>query len=120
MKKILLIAFFALFVFQAHEAQAQFSTKLRVTVLDELGNTVEGASVTLFKSKRDYEKEINPVRETAMTDEKGRVLFKKLAAISYYVIVRKGEKDNLGGGEIISALTPKRLNKVNVIISDGL
>jgi hypothetical protein len=106
--------------FQAQEAEAQFSTKLRISVLDELGNAVEGAEVSLYKTRSDYEKEVHVVQKTMISDDKGRVLFKQLDAISYYVIVRKGEKDNIGGGEIISALEPKRLNKVNVIISDGL
>ena len=120
MKKILFLIVFAFFALQANDAQAQFSTKLRLTVLDKLGNAVEGAEVTLFKTKLDYEKETNPVKPTTYTDEKGRVTFKKLEAIAYYVVVRKGEMTNQGAGEIISALEPKRLNKANVIITDDL
>lgn len=119
-KKFLFLIFFIPLMFQANEAEAQFTTKLRLTVLDDLGNTVEGAEVTLYKTKTDYEKEVNAVQETVLTDEKGRVTFKKLEAISYYVIVRKGDMNNQGGGEIISALEPKKLNKANVIITDDI
>ena len=119
-KKFLFLFFFIPLMFQANEAEAQFTTKLRLTVLDDLGNTVEGAEVTLYKTKTDYEKEVNAVQETVLTDEKGRVTFKKLEAISYYVIVRKGDMNNQGGGEIISALEPKKLNKANVIITDDI
>lgn len=119
-KKFLFLIFFIPLMFQANEAEAQFTTKLRLTVLDDLGNTVEGAEVTLYKTKTDYEKEVNAVQETVLTDEKGRVTFKKLEAISYYVIVRMGDMNNQGGGEIISALEPKKLNKANVIITDDI
>ena len=107
-------------MFQTNEAEAQFSTKLRLTVLDDLGNTVERAEVTLYKTKSDYENEINAVQQTVITDKKGRVTFKKLEAISYYVTVHKGDMNNQGAGEIISALEPKKLNKVNVIITDDI
>ena len=120
MKKFLFILFFIPMIFQANDAEAQFSTKLRLTVLDDLGNTVEGAEVTLYKTKSDYEKEVNAVQETMVTDDRGRVTFKKLEAISYYVIVRKGDMNNQGGGEIISALEAKKLNKANVIITDDI
>lgn len=103
------------------DAEAQiFNTKLRITVLDKLGNVVPEAEVTLYASKEDYTKETNPVHPTELTDDKGRVTFKKLDAQSYYVIVRKGDMTNIGGGEIISELEEKKLNKANVIITDEL
>ena len=120
MKKFLFLLFFIPLMFQTNEAEAQFSTKLRLTVLDDLGNTVERAEVTLYKTKSDYENEINAVQQTVITDKKGRVTFKKLEAISYYVTVHKGDMNNQGAGEIISALEPKKLNKVNVIITDDI
>jgi len=105
----------------SNEAEAQiFSTKLRITVLDDLGNVVPDAEVTLYANEKDYIKEENEVQPTAITDNKGRVTFKKLAAKSYYVIVRKGDLTNSGGGEIISSLEEKKLNKANVVISDEL
>ncbi|WP_422008727.1 carboxypeptidase-like regulatory domain-containing protein [Roseivirga pacifica] len=104
-----------------NEAEAQiFSTKLRLTVLDELGNIVKGAEVALYKTEADYAREENPVQEPMLTDQKGRVTFKKLAPMSYWVVVRKGDKDNAGGGEIVSKLEEGKLNKANVVISDGL
>jgi len=115
------LLFFAGLFFNSNSAEAQiFNTKLRITVLDDLGNVVPDAEVTLYANKTDYTKEINPVQPTAKTDDKGRVLFKKLDAESYYVIVRKGEMSNIGGGEIISELEEKKLNKANVIITDEL
>lgn len=104
-----------------NQAEAQiFSTKLRITVLDNLGNVVPDAEVTLYANKADYNKEVNPVKPTVKTDKKGRVTIKGLEPLTYYVIVRKGDMTNQGGGEVIGELEAKKLNKANVIISDEL
>lgn len=90
-------------------------TSLNITVRDELGNTVEGATVQLFEKEEDYTQETNAVA-TGVTDKKGFVKIKELKAIPYYIIVRKGDKDNSGGGEKTEKLEAKRINKVTVII----
>lgn len=122
MKKLLLLAFIAfLGVAQTQEASAQiFSTKLKITVLDDLGNVVKDAKVTIYRSEADYAKEVNPVQPYQLTDSKGRVTFKNLEEKPYYVIVRKGDMDNSNGGEVISALSKGKVNKANIVITDGL
>ena len=90
-------------------------TTLHVTVRDELGNTVDGATVQLFEKEDDYLKEEN-VAAHGQTDSKGILKLKDLKAISYYLIVRKDDKDNAGGGEQTGKLEEKRINKVTVII----
>lgn len=90
-------------------------TTLHITVRDELGNIVEGATVQLFETEDEYLKEENVVAE-ATTDKKGIVRLKDLKPIAYYVIVRKDEKDNSGGGEKTAELEPKRINKVTIVI----
>lgn len=90
-------------------------TTLHVTVRDEVGNTVEGATVQLFATEEDYTKEENVVAE-GTTDAKGILKLKDLQAASYFVIVRKGDKDNTGGGEQTGKLDSKKINKVTVII----
>lgn len=107
------------FMAQSEPVEAQIlSTKLRITVLDELGNVVPDAEVTLYATQNDYKNETNPVQPTAKTDRKGRALFKKLNADQFYVIVRKGDRDNSGGGEVISNLEKGKLNKANVVITE--
>lgn len=108
-----------LFTPETSEAQI-LSTKLKITVVDELGNFVKDAKVTLYSTQEDYNKETNPVQPYKLTDGKGRVTFKKLKAQSYYVIIRKGDKNNAGGGEVITDLEKGKLNKANVVISDGV
>ena len=90
-------------------------TTLHLTVRDEVGNTVEGATVQLFETEEDYTNEKNVAIE-GTTDAKGIVKFKELKAMSYYVIVRKDDKDNSGGGERTGKLEEKRINKVTIVI----
>lgn len=90
-------------------------TTLTITVRDELGNTVEGAKVQLYENEADYTAEKNVAAE-GVTDKKGILKMKELKAIQYYVIVRKDDKDNSGGGEQTGKLEEKKINKVTIII----
>ena len=91
------------------------NTSLTVTVRDELGNTVEGASIKLFETEENYNKETNPVAEGS-TDAKGNYRFKKIKAVTYFVLVKKSDKDNTGGGEKIGKLEEGKFNKVTIVI----
>ncbi len=116
MKRLFLLSAVIVLAFVYSDAPAQlFNTSLTITVRDETGNTVEGAEVKLFKSEQDYLKEQNVVLE-GVSDAKGLVKLKKMEALSYYVIVRKDDKDNSGGGEIIGKLEEGKFNKVTIVI----
>lgn len=114
MKKIFVLAIMA-FVYTSATSYQIFNTSLTVTVRDELGNTVDGARIQLFEKEEDYLKEVNVAEETT-TDKKGIGKFKKLKAIEYYVLVRKDDKDNAGGGERIGKLEEGKFNKVTIVI----
>jgi hypothetical protein len=90
-------------------------TTLSLTVRDEVGNTVDGATVQLFEKEEDYIAEKNVAVE-GTTDAKGILKLKDLKAMSYFVIVRKDDKDNSGGGERTGKLEEKRINKVTIVI----
>ena len=107
---LLAIAFFVMTT-----AFQLIKTTLHITVRDELGNTVKGASVQLFESEDDYNKEQN-VSAQGVTDEKGILKLKELKPAPYYVIVRKEDKDNSGGAEKTPKLEEKKVNKVTIII----
>jgi hypothetical protein len=92
-----------------------FKTSLTLTVRDGVGNTVSDAEVQLFEKKEDYEKEVNAVF-TGKTDKKGVAKFKNLKAIRYYLLVKKGDIDNAGGGEEIGKLEDGKFNKATVVI----
>lgn len=116
MKYIILFFSAVTFCFSFVDASAQIlNTSLTITVRDELGNTVSGAEVRLFETEEDYLKEKNVVF-SGVSDSKGLVKLKKLKAIAYYVIVRKDDKDNSGGGELIGALEEGKFNKATVVI----
>ena len=115
MKKVIGIATLAiLFSFTLATSQI-FKTSLTLTVRDELGNTVEGASVKLFQNEEDYNKEVKAIAE-ATTDAKGIAKFKGIKPIAYFVLVKKGDKDNAGGGEKIGKLEEGKFNKSTVVI----
>ena len=99
-----------------YEANAQLlPTKLRVTVIDGLGNFVQGASVALYENEEDYLASENPVA-VLQTDKKGRVLFKDLKTISYFIEAKKGEQTNDGEGVQTATLSEGRVNRVNTVI----
>jgi uncharacterized protein (DUF2141 family) len=116
MKYVNLVLITFIFIFSVIRAEAQLiNTSLTLTVRDELGNTVSGVEVRLFETEEDYLKEKN-VAFSGVSDSKGVVKLKKLKAISYWVIARKEDKDNSGGGERIGALEEGKFNKATVII----
>jgi len=114
MKSLLIIALF-LNLGIGNKPPQLFNTSLTVTVRDELGNTVEGASVKLFVKEEDYTKEKNFIEE-ATSDKKGIAKFKKLNPEAYFILCRKGDKDNAGGGEKTGVLKKGEFNKVTIVI----
>ena len=92
-----------------------FNTSLTVTVRDEVGNTVAGAAIKLFETEENYTQEKNAVAE-GVTDAKGVFRFKKLKPAAYFVLAKKDDKDNAGGGEKIGKLEEGKFNKVTIVI----
>lgn len=103
-----------LFSFKSVDAQL-LPTKLKITVLDGLGNPTEGVQVKIFKSEADYRNNENAVA-TGETDEKGRVTFKDVEPISYFIDARKGDMNNDGEGVQTAILQEGRTNKLNTVI----
>jgi len=114
MKKILVLVAVITCVVSLSAFQL-IKTSLNLTVRDEVGNTVEGATVQLFETEDDYNAEKN-VAAQGVTDKKGYVRIKELKSMPYYVIVRKGDKDNAGGGEKTEKLEANKINKITIII----
>lgn len=90
-------------------------TQLSVTIRNDLGNIEQGATVQLYETEEDYKAEKNAVAE-GVTDQKGVIKFKELKAISYFVLAKKDDKDNFGGGEQTGKLEANRINKVTIVI----
>jgi hypothetical protein len=90
-------------------------TQLVITVRNELGNTEEGVKVQLYETEEDYKAEKNVAAE-GVTDKKGVIKFKELKPTAYFLLARKDDKDNFGGGEQTGKLEENKINKVTVII----
>ncbi len=114
MKKILFSLLFAIILLPQADGQI-IKTSLTLTILNEIGNQVQGATVTLYETEADYLAEKNAVA-TGISDKKGVVKFKDLKAISYFVIARKDDKDNSGKGEQVGKLEANKFNKANIVI----
>lgn len=118
MKKTYTISLLFIFLLTGSAFSFQlFKTSLKVNVRNELGNLVNGAEVTLYENKEDYEKSENPLAEKT-TDEKGNAVFEDLQAKVYFINAEKGDANNFGAGEKTDTLTAKRMNKVTIIISE--
>ena len=116
MKITAILLFFFSSTFVQHTPEEQLlPTKLRITVIDGLGNFVEGASVSIYDSEDDYRASANPIA-TEVTDKKGKVIFKGLKPISYFVEAKKEEMNNNGEGVRTAPLSEGRVNKVNTVI----
>ena len=114
MKRVLYSLAFILFVATSLQAQL-IKTQMHVTIRNELGNTEDGVTVQLFENEDDYKQEKNVAAE-GITDAKGVAKFKELKAISYFILAKKGDKNNFGGGEQTGKLEERRINKVTVVI----
>jgi uncharacterized protein (DUF2141 family) len=103
-----------LFSFKSTDGQL-LPTKLRITVIDGLGNPTEGAEVSIFENEEDYRAGENKVAK-AFSDKKGRVTFKDLKPVSYYIYATKDDMTNDGEGVVTAPLDEGKLNKVNTVI----
>ena len=114
---LLVLAAFMFFQFTPKNADEHFfKTNLRIVIQDDLGNIQEGATVTLYGSNEDYRKSENPVAESQVTDDKGRVTFKDLEPKVYHVYAEKGKMNNNNLGVQTDTLVAKKLNKVAIVI----
>jgi len=118
MKKLIpvLLFIFVISLYGFTDYNQVLNTSLKITVVDYLGNVVEGASVNLYPTDKDYRNETNPVAETQYTDKKGRVTFKKLEPTVFFVYVVKDDMNNVGGGVQTDTLEKGKINKVNIVI----
>jgi len=92
-------------------------TQLKLTILNNLGNPVSGAIVTLFDSQINYITTLDPVSSVTSGSD-GKVLFTNLQGIKYYWNVSYGCTDNSNGtNTTVSALTENVTNTVNIILS---
>lgn len=96
-------------------------TSLEITVTDELGNKVSGASVAIFLSQSDWENGTNQTKPTQITDANGKATFSPLIATQYYWAAGKDCKNNYNGSNATSGniQAAKNTQLTTVITSTG-
>lgn len=87
-------------------------TQFRLTVNDNLGNAVSGATVRLYASQSDFTNDLNRV-SVKTTDASGIVTFTGLSAIKYYWFAEKGCTNNIFGS--VATASPITANNTTTI-----
>ena len=98
-----------------HAKPQLIPTNLKILVVDELGNLVEGAQVAIYIKREDYLKSINSY-QSGKTNEKGSIKFSKIKPVSYFIEISKGEKKNDGLAAHTQALTKGKTNYFTILI----
>lgn len=112
-----LLALISILVFSVPDTSDNqiLPTKLRVTVIDGLGNFVEGAKVAIYDNEKNYLASESPIA-TELSDKKGRVTFRDMKNIAYFIEAKDGDRNNNGEGVKTGKLEEGKLNKVNTVI----
>ena len=116
MKKTIFLSLLITLLFSSFVAQ-MIPTSLKLTVRNELGTLESGVTVTLYKTKEDYDKSANAYA-SGKTDAKGNIFFQDLDQLHFYVAAEKGDRNNFGAGEKIENLAANKVNKATLIISE--
>ena len=95
-------------------------TELKVKVIDNLGNPISGAVVTLYNNKSDYNNFANAVATTT-TNTNGYMYFSSntssISTVAYYYYISYGCKDNVHNATHFSTpLVANTLNTYNDIL----
>jgi hypothetical protein len=115
----LLFFFFALVCFSYRTPAQIIKTSLQITVRNDLGNLEPGVTIHLYKTKEDFEKVTNAAAGPLQTDKNGKLTFKELEPIEYFISAEKGDMNNSGGGEKTEKLDANRINKITIVVSDN-
>lgn len=127
MKKLLLLvlAFTAGFSFWScddkddHEiVVTTLPTTLELTVKDETGNPVPGATVELYASEQDWNDQINQIGATLTADANGKVVFSDLTNVNYYFLAEEDCLNNVNGVHVTASPLVLQTNSVaDVLLS---
>jgi hypothetical protein len=94
------------------------NTSLEISLKDDLGNSVTGATVKLYSSESNYLNEGSQVQTSKTSGSNGVVLFENLTSIKYYY---NAEKDCLtnafGAVTTTNNLSANYKNTVTVVLS---
>ena len=95
--------------------KTQLPTSLKIQVIDASEHPVAGAEVVLYTTAENYRYQKNAFAK-GETDEKGRVTFRTLQPIPYFIDARNELKKNDGLAAVTDSLQKNKINKVVVFI----
>ena len=90
-------------------------TALKIQVIDALEQPVAGAEVVLYTTEENYRFQKNAFAK-GETDIKGRVTFRRLQPIPYFIDARNELNKNDGLAALTDSLQKNKINKVIVLI----
>ena len=116
--RICVLFIMVFFVSCSKDSPEPTPTSLELTLRDELGNVVSGATVKLYSSATDLINGTNLVGSIQYSDAAGKVKFSNLSNIIYYWYAEKDCKNNAYGTiTTTTPLTSNVNNQLNVVLS---
>ena len=100
MKKnyLILIAVIGMAIFNSCKKDTPAPTNLELTITDEQGYVIPGASVFLYSSLTDWVNGTNQIGSTVLTNSDGNAIFNNLSSTQqYYWYVKADCRDNNNG-----------------------
>lgn len=96
----------------------QDNVRLKVVVKNSVGEPLENAQITLYKTIDDFKAGKEALRAPEATNKNGVAMFTDLSEQQYYVRVQMPADKAANGGLITDVLSSSKMNSVGVIISD--
>ncbi|MDC1516181.1 hypothetical protein N8385_00515 [Cyclobacteriaceae bacterium] len=95
--------------------KTQVPTSLKIQVMDTSKQPVAAAEVVLYITEENYRYQKNAFAK-GETDKNGRVTFRRLKPVPYFIDARNELKKNDGLAAMTDSLQKNKINKVVVLI----
>lgn len=93
-------------------------TSLELTIVNNLGNPIQGANVKLYSSYDDWNLGINQVGYTLTSNFAGKVKFTNLSPVKYYWFAEYDCQNNVNGAVTTTQPLSNNINNtLNVVLS---
>lgn len=117
MKKVIFLLAVVVLFSGCAAIKSYFKTSLEITVVDKVGAIQQGAEVSIFYNKKDMLNDENSAAGPSYTDKKGRVKFKNLTKLKYWVKAEKGKLTNQSGDALeTNTLYNGKKNKIIIVM----
>lgn len=115
---VLLVASFGCKKEEAPTPIALTPTSLELTIINNLGNPIQGANVKLYNSFDDWNLDKNQIGNTLTSDFMGKVKFSNLTPIKYFWLAEYDCQNNVNGAVTTTQpLSSNTNNTLSVVLS---